>query len=126
MPEALVQNVWVVNFNGQEIDHAKTFGAIRFVTHGRVETFRVDSLIRQVTTALKDSRPDDWVVATGHIVLGMLVALEMVRRHGRLNLLLWHARLRIYIPRIIHAHLDSDVSDPFLQSIMEGEWPNEL
>lgn len=121
MKKAVTPNVWIVNHQFQDVSHAATFGTIKYVTEGQVNTFNVDSLIGIVSKAFQDSQAEDWLVPTGSMLLGILAAVEMVRRHGRLNILLWHAKSHVYVPRIIKATLGVDINEPFLHDVIQGD-----
>lgn len=121
-----VPSVWVVNDAGQDLEHAKTFGELRTLTRGKVNVFSVDQHIHLFRNALSLSEAEDWLVPTGGPALGIIAAVEMLRRHRRLNLLLWHARQRVYVPRIIKANFEADISEPFLQAVLQSEDRIEL
>jgi hypothetical protein len=118
--------VYITSFQDQDISHAKTFGRVKAISVGRIETFKLDQLAAQVTAALKDSRPEDWLITTGHMVLGIFAAVEFIRRHNRLNLLIWHAKLHKYIPRVVRVVLGADITEPMLQEMLQSELPIDL
>jgi hypothetical protein len=115
--------VYVLNLEDQDVEHAKTFGRLRVIYRGRINPFKTDGIIRHLHDVLAESNPGDWILPTGANVLGIVASIEMIRRHKRLNLLLWHARERKYIPRVFHADFESDFSEAFLQSILPEEAP---
>lgn len=123
--------VYLTNYKHQDVSHAKMFGRIKVITTAPViETFKLDLLSRQVTDALAESRPEDWLICTGHMVLGIITAVEFLRKHHRLNLLLWHSKEKKYIPRVLHMRQgpapDADVIEPILSEILYSEMPVEL
>jgi hypothetical protein len=127
-PQINERTVYLTNYRGQEITDAKSFGKVKFITTGNViDTFRLDQLAGQVFDALKTSKPEDWLVPTGHMVLGALAILELLRRHGRVNLLLWHARIHKYIPRTVILKPNAqDLSEPALQELVQSEVPIDI
>lgn len=119
--------VFLTNFKGQDITHAKTFGKVRAISQGpMIETFKLDVLAKQVNDALKDSHPEDWLICSGHMILGIIAAVEFLRRHSRVNFLLWHSKQHVYIPRIMRMDAGQDLNDPALQEILQSEVPLEL
>lgn len=110
--------VFITAFQGQDLSHAKMFGNVRPITTGRIESFKIDVLARQVNEALQDSRPEDWIIATGHMILGVMAAMEFARRHGRVNFLIWHAVQHKYLPRVLQFELGSDLSEPVLREML--------
>ena len=136
--ESLMQNsertVFITNYKGQDLSHAQTFGKIKAIRNDKyIETFQMDVLSAQVAEALANSHPEDWLIPTGHMVLGILAALEFLHRHRRLNLLVWHAKQRKYVPRILQLNPDRLAklvdgmagTDPLLTEILFNEVPVE-
>jgi adenosylmethionine-8-amino-7-oxononanoate aminotransferase len=114
--------VYVTNFQGHDLTAAKAYGRLKVISEGPlVEGFKLDVLAQKAHEALRESRPEDWLVTTGHMILGILTALEFVRRHNRLNLLIFHAKLRRYLPRVMSANVGADFSEPFLQEMLFSE-----
>lgn len=126
MTQSREQHVYVTNWQNQDLTHAKTFGALKIISKGRIESFKMDILCATALDALKDSRPDDWLITTGHMVLGIIAAVEFIRRHNRLNLLIWHAVHHRYIPRILHLDIGAGLDEPSLKEILVSDVPVEL
>lgn len=126
MTQSNEPTVYIVSWQGQNVEQAKNFGRLKAITTGRIESFKLDRLSRLVHDALKDSQPGDWIVPTGHMILGILTAVEFIRLHNRVNFLIWHTLHQKYIPRIMHYQLGVDISEPVLKEILNSEVPLEL
>jgi len=126
--------VYLTNFRGQDMRHARTFGRIKAITKEPiVETFKLDQVTKTVSAALAGSHPEDWLICSGHMVLGIIAAVEFLRRHKRLNLLLWHAKAKKYLPRVLQLRQEAEAAagaeisaDPVLVEMLCNEVPIEL
>lgn len=88
--------VWVVNFAGHNYQEAERWGEIKYITIGYISQGSLDRLIYSVVTKLKDSKPDDFILPSGLLVLNVLAGILFWHRHKRLNLLVWDRKNSTY------------------------------
>lgn len=91
--------VYVPNRSAHVFEAAKRYGALRFVTEGRVNRFDTSEMWRAWDEALQDSSPDDYIIITSLNILCSIGSALFGSRHGKLNLLLY--RNGVYIHREI-------------------------
>ncbi len=84
--------VYIPNKSSHNYEMAKQYGELVYVTEGNVNRYATNKLYRQVSEALADSSPDDYIVITGLPELQIILTSCFVRRHGKLNLLLFQSR----------------------------------
>lgn len=96
-------NVFVTNYVDFDLDDAWRFaskgGSIIPITKGKINIFNVESLLRKIKTSLVQMEADDWVVISGNPVVSSLVCSHISQKYKKINLLLWDARNRCYVPR---------------------------
>ena len=98
-----MKNIFVTNYIDFDLDdawqYAEKGGSILPITKGRINIFNVDNLIRKIKAKLVQMTTDDWLIISGNPVVSSLVCSLVAQRFGKINLLLWDARNRAYVPR---------------------------
>ena len=95
-------NVFVTNYVDFDLDDAWRFaenGSIIPITKGKINIFNIESLLRKIKTSLVEMTADDWVIISGNPVVSTLVCSHISQKFKKMNLLLWDARNRCYVPR---------------------------
>ena len=98
-----MKNVFITNYVDFDLDDAWKFiekkGSIIPITKGRINIFNIDNLVRKIKEKLVEITEDDWVIISGNPVVSSLVCSLIIQKFGKMNLLLWDARNRNYVPR---------------------------
>lgn len=93
-------NVWIVHDKGgYDFSQAAVHGALRTIFKGEFNPFDLHGAHEQASSMLEASTPDDWLIGVGAGIAGMIVAVEFVRRHDRLPVLVYHTQRREYVKR---------------------------
>ena len=95
-------NVFVTNYVDFDLDDAWRFaenGSIIPITKCKINIFNIESLLRKIKTSLVEMTADDWVIISGNPVVSTLVCSHISQKFKKMNLLLWDARNRCYVPR---------------------------
>jgi hypothetical protein len=95
---------YIVNYTGHNVDslyklHADAEPVI--LTEGNVPIFNTHRVLYDIKLKMMDSQEDDVLVLTGSIILNVLAASILMVKHGRVNMLIWHAKKECYMPRTI-------------------------
>jgi hypothetical protein len=93
--------VWVVNAGGHKYDAASEYGDMKNLTVGNANVFSTDRVVQNMVEKLHDSCSEDWLLLSGSIVLNIAACVELIRKHGRVNLLMFDLRTQDYKKRII-------------------------
>lgn len=91
--------VFVANWGGHDYSDAQRFGTLVPVTSDRVNLFATDRLEMEMQRVLGDANPTDYLLVSGSPVVNTLCAGFLLRRLGRLRLLIWDARGQRYMLR---------------------------
>jgi len=93
--------VWIIHDKGPGYDfsQAAAHGNVKTVFKGEFNPFDLHSAQQQAQEVLATSTPDDWLVGVGSGIASMIVAMEFVRRHGRLPILVYHTQRHEYVKR---------------------------
>ena len=83
------KNVWVVNRSTHDFSGAERFGELRFLSEGLLRKRNVAFMVRKFERALVCSSGEDFLLPTSLTIMCMIAAVCFVRRHGRLNLLIF-------------------------------------
>jgi CelD/BcsL family acetyltransferase involved in cellulose biosynthesis len=93
--------VYVPNNRDYDLTSLIQYGETTIITDGLVNIFNLAKLRSIIKEVLKDSSEDDYVVMIGAPVINSLVAMHMMLKHGRVNLLLFNAKHRTYEVRTV-------------------------
>lgn len=97
----MTRTVFVVNHREQDMKPAEKFGKILVLVEGKANIFGVDKVLGELKIKLKDSRPEDYVMLCGSLLLNSLVTGLWVVKHPKLKLLMWDFRTSSYVERIL-------------------------
>lgn len=87
-----MNRVFVVNRGGHDYRAAERFGTLVYCTDGELPRYNTSQMFRQIKHALEDSTPEDYILLTSLTTLNVVACSYFAHRHGRLNLLLFHAK----------------------------------
>lgn len=101
-----MSKVFIVNHAGHDYSAAEKWGTLVAMTSGHVGQGSLDRMIYDATR-LSDSKPDDWLLPSGLLVLNVIASAYWLRKHGELRLLIRDRKYRTYREMIItSSHLD--------------------
>lgn len=97
-----MSKVYVPN-NRKEYDlsDAKRFGEAILITEGKVNVFNTPEIQSIIKLKLRDTHEQDFVLMIGSPILSVLVSAYMLLKFGKVNLLIFDAKSRLYKPRTI-------------------------
>jgi len=81
--------VFIVNKSAHNFSKAEDYGELRFITEGKLNRYSTNDMHRQASEALKESKPEDYIVPCSLNVLNSIVCATFAVMHGKLNLLLF-------------------------------------
>jgi len=88
-PACPKRNVWIVNRSTHDFSDAERFGSLRYLSEGLLRKRNIAFMVRKFEKALMCSHAEDFLLPTSLTIMCMIAAVCFVRRHGRLNLLLF-------------------------------------
>ena len=88
--------VWIANYAGHPYDQAEKFGELTYITRGYVSLGNLDRLTYGVVERVLETEPDDYLLLSGLCIIGVLAALAMFTRHGRVQILHWDKKEEDY------------------------------
>jgi len=83
------QKVYIVNRGKHDYSKAKRWGRLVTLTRGRLEPTDSMRIYSQINSMLKASTVDDYLLMSGLVLANMIAAAIFVKKHGRLNLLIY-------------------------------------
>lgn len=83
------------------MDKADKFGALKIVKGTQKEPTDPQKLFDELSPELKRSNPDDFLLLTGDKLSNSIASSILARRHGVVNYLIYHFKLKTYIPRTV-------------------------
>ncbi|OQB07995.1 MAG: hypothetical protein BWY21_01491 [Parcubacteria group bacterium ADurb.Bin216] len=83
------KNVYVVNKSSHDFSAAEEFGKIIFLSEGSMNRYSTNSMIRQFSEAMSQSKEDDYIVPCSLNVMNSIACAIFAHKHGSLNLLLF-------------------------------------
>lgn len=81
--------VYVVNRGGHDYSAAERFGELVYCSDGEMDKWDINQMYRQMSQALEDSVPEDYILLTSLTSLCSVACAVFAARHGRLNLLIF-------------------------------------
>lgn len=84
-------NVYVVNRGGHDFSAAERYGRLVYCTDGSMPRYNTNQMFREMSEAMRDSAPTDYLLLTSLTTLNVIAAGIFASKHGRLNLLLYQA-----------------------------------
>ena len=99
-----MKNVWVVNERYHQYNNAERYGALHPLTQGKVNIFRIDSLIAELTDKLnKLARKEDYILISGYALINALAIHYFLTRFGTARTLVWGANEQDYTVVTVNA-----------------------
>lgn len=90
------RRVYVTNYAGHNYTKAESYGELRFVTQGYVNFKDRDRLVYDLATKIADSRPDDYLLLSGHLIVNIVCFQLWMTKHNRCRILSWSNRWSKY------------------------------
>lgn len=81
--------VFVINKGAHDYTPAESFGELTYCTEGMFSKFNTSQMVRVFEDALKNSKPDDYILLTSLTTLCSIACCVFALQHGRLNLLIF-------------------------------------
>ena len=83
------------------MDKAEKFGTLKIVKGTQKEPTDPQKLFDELSPELKKSGPDDFLLLTGDKLSNSIASSILARRNGVVNYLIYHFKLKTYIPRTV-------------------------
>jgi hypothetical protein len=106
--------VYITNKGGHDFSAARVFGDLVYLSDGKCDPYQVNQIYREFAGILQNSNKNDFLLITSLPVMNMVACAIMAYRHGRVNLLQYHAQSNTYKARTI-----------VLDSLLNKETKNE-
>jgi len=107
------QKVFIANAGAHDYTDASRYGTVIFVTKGTLAKFGVGLMARKWADALRDSGPNDLIVASSLTTLCAIGAGMFARKHGCLNLLLFrngkYMERRLMLDQLMEVYNEEEV-----------------
>jgi ATP/ADP translocase len=84
-----MRKVYVVNKSTHDLEEAKRFGELVYLSIGTVSKFATTNMVRLFTRKLQDSEAHDYILLSGLTVMSVIACLVFYRVHKRVNLLIY-------------------------------------
>lgn len=84
-----MSKVFVTNRGGHDYSAALRFGELVYCTEGQLSKFDTGQMFRELTAAMQDSEPDDYILLTSLTTLCSVAAAIFAAKHGRVNFLIY-------------------------------------
>lgn len=91
--------VWVVNDYDHDFSDAERFGRLIALSTGRVNVFQTHRLKKTFEARMENCQKDDYILLSGAQVLNVIAAMTMAKKVGCVNLLIYDAIRKEYVPR---------------------------
>lgn len=95
-----MSTVWIVHDKGgMDFHDAERFGEVKslFTDHASFDVR--DAYFKCAEILARDGKADDWLLPCGQQVLNVAAVTAFQQQFGRLNLLMFHAIKRAYVPQ---------------------------
>lgn len=113
----MTTNVYVVADRGHDLSAAREFGEVVFLAPFVPNVFATDNMAKRLNEKLQDSRPEDYLLASGSLPVNMMAFGSMLLKHGKVNLLIFDPKLGRYVRRVI----TEDHLDPLEEGVKGGQ-----
>lgn len=84
-----MSKVYVVNRGGHDYSAAERFGQLVYCTHGQLSKYDTGQMYRELTDAMRDSDPEDYILLTSLTTLCSVAAALFAVKHKRVNFLIY-------------------------------------
>lgn len=95
------RKVFIVDEAGHNFSGAEKFGELIILNSGSCAVFAVDRMTRTFNDRMEEFRGDrDYILLTGNLILNVIaMGIAMMKGGGRVKMLLFDARRKVYIER---------------------------
>lgn len=93
--------VFVVSNTGHDFSSAEQRGDVVYMFDGKINVFASDQLCKDISTMLRDSSPDDYVIPSGNALAACVAFSTMMEKHGKVNTLIFSFKNSEYEVRTI-------------------------
>ena len=83
--------VYVVNKGAHDHSDAERFGQLCYMSEGSINRYNTNTMFRDFTQVLKESKPEDYILPTGLTIMSNIACAIFTLMHKRLNLLIYKA-----------------------------------
>lgn len=87
-----MNKVYITNDSGHDYSDAVRFGKLVYCTQGTLDKQDTAGMYRELSIAMDDSGPDDYIVLSGLTSLCSIACSMYSMRHGHINLLVFVRR----------------------------------
>ena len=84
-----MRRVFITNDSGHDYSDAERFGQLVYCTAGQLDKQDTAGMYRELSVALDESEPDDYLILSGLTSLCSIACSMLAQRHGCLNLLIF-------------------------------------
>lgn len=81
--------VFVLNKGAHDFTAARRYGELVYCTDGSLDKWNVHQMYRELSAAMADSSPEDFILLTSLSVLCTVAGAMFASKHQRLNLLIF-------------------------------------
>lgn len=103
--------VYIANYAGHDHKEAKKYGEFKVITTGYVDFSAIDRLKFQIIRAIKDSRPDDWLLLSGANITNALAASLWIIKHGVVKILNFDRQSRVHREIILRRDYEREMME---------------
>ena len=96
-----MSTVWIVKAAGHSFHEAQKYGDLKLIFDESDNSFNVDELCVTAHRQLRDYKPDDYLLLSGSLLLNCLAFTEVAKSQHRVNVLVYHAKLQVYMERTV-------------------------
>jgi len=94
--------VFIVNYSGHNVEPAKQYGSLHYLTRNSVNVFCTDRLKLQLIKDMRNyNNKEDYILLSGAIILNLLVVLEALKHGPKVRILIYNFKISRYIVRTI-------------------------
>lgn len=102
------QKVYIVSNTGHDYTPAERRGDLVFIFGSKVNVFATDKMVKEVEQCLKDSSSEDFLLASGAAPASCAAFSVLMRKHAKVNFLIWSFRNQVYEIRTVYKSQFSD------------------
>lgn len=85
-----MNSVYITNDGGHDYSAAEKYGRLVYCTLGNLDKQDLAGMYRELSIAMDESQPDDYIILSGLTSLCSLACCLLATRHGKVNLLVFH------------------------------------
>ena len=93
--------VYVINRSSHDFSGAEKYGKLVFLSEGKVDKFQTNNIFRQFYHYLRNADASDFLLCTGLTIMNIIATSILIRRFGKVNLLIYNDKNRTYSERLL-------------------------